>query len=125
MQNNSEKGRSHTPNLGSEVHDQGDNAQWIAVASSNADAPSEVMTIDDLMTEEEFLSYAKMKKRDLQEKVRQGKIFPIRFGEKTLRYHPRSIIAKNLRDQGIPYDLIAAMFASVPKVSFRRWSTPI
>lgn len=78
---------------------------------------TQAATIDDLLTPEEFCAVAKLKPRDLAKKTRQRKIIPLRFGERTLRYHPRSIIAKNLQDQGYSMELIAAMFASVPKFS--------
>lgn len=66
--------------------------------------------LDDMLTQEEAAAWLKMPLRALALKSRGRKpmIPAFRVGDRSPRYHPRTILAKLAKDAGVPMDLLAA-----------------
>ena len=64
--------------------------------------PASTVQLDDMLEPEPAAKWLKITKRDLLEKSRQRLIPVFELGPKTLRFHPRTIIAFFSRKAGLP-----------------------
>lgn len=71
--------------------------------------------LDRIVDATEMAMILKMRKRELLEhcKGRNPKIPAIRFNEKVLRFHVRSVLAKMAVDSGLSVELVGAMFSGI------------
>jgi len=76
------------------------------------------MNLDKPLTLDECARWLRLRPRDVAAKARglRPKIPAIRLGRKTLRFHPRTILAKFAADAGVPLAVVQASF-SAPKSS--------
>jgi hypothetical protein len=73
---------------------------------------SPAIQLDDMLDPDSAAKWLKLSKRDFLEKARIGKIPTFSIGAKTLRFHPRTIIAKLASDAGVSFQIIAASFSN-------------
>ena len=67
--------------------------------------------LDDMLEPQAAAAWLKMSRSDLMKKIRAGIIPAFRLGHKTLRVHPRTIIAKLAMDAGVNREAIEASFS--------------
>jgi hypothetical protein len=72
----------------------------------NADVPF----LDQQLTPEQTAAWKGITVSMLMEKHRAGIIQGFKVGNKTLRWHPRSVLASEMQRAGMPLELIAASF---------------
>lgn len=70
--------------------------------------------LDQMMETDEAANWLKMNSNKLldQSKGRGALIPGFWFGDRMVRYNPRTIIAKLAHDAGLPYHVVASMFHS-------------
>jgi hypothetical protein len=75
--------------------------------------PDEIPFLDRMLTPDECAAWLKIKRRELDEKRRKKQIPAIQLGHRTIRYHPRTVVASMALERGVSPKVIAAMFADL------------
>lgn len=70
--------------------------------------------LDEMMTPERAASWLQISMETLMEKYRKKQIPGAAIGHRTVRFHPRTVIAKLAFDGGVSPKVIAAMFNMPP-----------
>ena len=71
--------------------------------------------LDSMLTPDECAAWMRIKRRELDMKTRQKLIPCINLGERSKRYHPRTVITTLALDGGVSPNTVAAMFSEPPR----------